>query len=154
GMAVGAYGIERGLLAVDGPLARRWPLWLAVALVTFLLWIGPTALLMEPGRGAGLGLGFAANLGFTPACAGGGMFVLAAVLRFVAVRSRILDSLSENAYGMYLIHYLFVVWLQYSLLNVAMPAILKLAFVFIGTLLLSWGATAAIRSVPLGAHLI
>jgi hypothetical protein len=154
GIAVGAYGIERGLLAADGVLARRWPVWLAVALVTFLLWIGPTALLMEPGRDAALGLHLAANLGFTLACAGGGIFVLAVALRFAAVRSRMLGSLSENAYGMYLIHYVFIVWLQYSLLTVAMPAVVKATLVFAGTLLLSWGATAAIRSMPLGARLI
>jgi len=154
GIAVGANGIERGLLVVDGTLARRWPVWLAVAVVAFLLWIGPTALLMEPGQQASLGLHLAANVGFTLACAAGSLFVLALVLRFAAVRNRVLDSLSENAYGMYLIHYLFVVWLQYSVLAVTMPAIVKFAFVFAGTLLLSWGATAAIRSVPLGARLI
>jgi hypothetical protein len=154
GIAVGAYGVERGLLAADGALARRWPVWLGVALVTFLLWIGPTAMLMEPGWDAPLGLELAANVSFTLACAGGGIFVLAVVLRFAPVRSRMLGSLSENAYGMYLIHYVFVVWLQYSLLTVAMPAIVKATLVFAGTLLLSWGATAAIRSVPLGARLI
>src|SRR5262245_19236818 len=50
GIAIGAYGLERGVLAWDGLLARRWPLWLAVALVTFLAWIGPTALIIERGQ--------------------------------------------------------------------------------------------------------
>ena len=39
-------------------------------------------------------------------------------------------------------------------LAVALPAILKAMLVFAGTLLLSWGATAAIRSMPLGARVI
>jgi len=93
-------------------------------------------------------------LGFVLACAGGGMVVLALALHFTTRRRRVLNSLSENAYGMYLVHYVFVVWLQYAMLGVAVPAIVKAAIVFAGTLLLSWGATAAIRSVPLGARLI
>jgi len=34
------------------------------------------------------------------------------------------------------------------------PAIIKAAVVFAGTLLLSWGTTAALRSIPLGSRLI
>lgn len=154
GIAIGAYGLDRGLLATDGALARRWPLWLAVAAATFLLWIGPTALIMERAGDASLGLRLASSLGFVLACAGGGMVVLAMALRFATRRHRVLDSLSENAYGMYLVHYVFVVWLQYALLGMAMPAVGKAAVVFTGTLLLSWAATAAIRSIPLGARLI
>jgi surface polysaccharide O-acyltransferase-like enzyme len=93
-------------------------------------------------------------VGYVLACAGGGMVVLALALRFSTRRRRILDSLSENAYGMYLVHYLFVVWLQYAMLGVAIPAIIKAAIVFAGTLLLSWGTTAALRSIPLGSRRI
>src|SRR5262249_46206059 len=63
GIAVGARSLDRGLLATDGVLARRWPVWLAIAAVTFLLWIGPTALIMEYTQGASLGLEAAADLG-------------------------------------------------------------------------------------------
>ena len=46
GIAVGTHGLDRGLLATDGALARRWPVWVAVATATFLAWITPTALVM------------------------------------------------------------------------------------------------------------
>jgi hypothetical protein len=52
------------------------------------------------------------------------------------------------------VHYVFVVWLQYAMLSMAMPAVIKAAVVFAGTLLLSWGTTAALRSIPLGSRLI
>ena len=67
---------------------------------------------------------------------------------------RTLDSLSENAYGMYLVHYVFVVWMQYALLDAALLAIAKATIVFGVTLLLSWATTAAIRGIPLGSRLI
>ena len=66
---------------------------------------------------------------------------------FAQLRSRVLDSLKSNAYGMYLIHYLFIVWLQFAMLATNLPAILKAAVVFAGTLALSWAATAALRQV-------
>jgi hypothetical protein len=40
------------------------------------------------------------------------------------------------------------------MLGVAVPAIIKAAIVFAGTLLLSWGTTAALRSIPLGSRRI
>ncbi len=65
-----------------------------------------------------------------------------------------LDRLKQNAYGMYLIHYGFVVWLQYALLGLELPAILKGVIVFGGTLFFSWSITAAIRRAPTIAQLI
>ena len=56
------------------------------------------------------------DLSFALACFGSCFGVLAVAVRFARVRSRVLDSLKANAYGMYLIHYVFVVWLQYALL--------------------------------------
>ena len=70
---------------------------------------------------------------------GGCFFLLAVCLRFAAERTRTLDSLSANAYGMYLVHYVFVVWLQFALLDTALFAFGKAAIVFGGTLLMSWG---------------
>ena len=65
-----------------------------------------------------------------------------------------LTGLNESAYGMYLVHYLFVVWLQFALADVGLPAILKGAAVFAGTLALSWGTIAALRHAPPIAQII
>jgi peptidoglycan/LPS O-acetylase OafA/YrhL len=79
---------------------------------------------------------------------------MALFLRFAGGRWWVSDSLNNNAYGMYLVHYVFVVWLQYALLDAQLGAVAKAAIVFGGTLLLSWATTAAIRRLPLGARLI
>jgi surface polysaccharide O-acyltransferase-like enzyme len=67
---------------------------------------------------------------------------------------RLLDSQSANAYGLYLVHYNFVVWLQYALLGTALFAMVKAAIVFGGTLVLSWIAVLALQRIPFGAQLI
>jgi len=35
--------------------------------------------------------------------------------------NKIWDSLTANAYGIYLVHYAFVSWLQYALLKTTLP---------------------------------
>jgi peptidoglycan/LPS O-acetylase OafA/YrhL len=67
--------------------------------------------------------------------------LLAVFTRFKR-RSAIWDSLSANAYGIYLVHYLFVLWAQYALLDWHIGAIPKAAGVFAGALGLSWCCSA------------
>jgi surface polysaccharide O-acyltransferase-like enzyme len=75
-------------------------------------------------------------------------------LRFVKGRVGIFDSLSENSYGIYVVHYVFVTWLQYLLLGSALAPSVKGMVVFAGTLILSWGTVAAIRRIPAVAKVI
>ena len=154
GLGVGAYGIERGLLAADGMLARRWAVWLASALGSLFLWMGLTGLAMRFATGAPLVLQVGVGISFALACASGCFFMLAVCLRFGAKRSRIFGSLARDAFGMYLFHYMFVVWLQYALLGMAWFAIAKAVVVFGGTAVLSWMTTEAMRFVPFGSQLI
>jgi hypothetical protein len=142
GCAVGAYGLDRGLLAIDGSLARHWAGWLAASVAGFVLWALPTSRMID-GAQAPLLVQFAAALGFVLACASGCFVLMALCLRFAAERTRILDSLSVNAYSMYLLHYIFIVWLQYALLSFGLFAIGKAAIVFGGTLALTWAAAVA-----------
>jgi len=141
--------IENGLLASDGLLARRWAAWLAAAVAAFLLWITPTALIIGLQDAGPLGLQIIANIGFVLCCASSSFFLLALFLHFAKNRSRMLDSLSRNAYGMFLIHYVFVVWLQYALLNAPLFAVAKAAIVFSVTLVLSWAISEALWQFPL-----
>jgi surface polysaccharide O-acyltransferase-like enzyme len=80
--------------------------------------------------------------------------VLALFLRFSNDGSSILDPLRDDAYGIYLIHYVPVLWLQYLLFNISfgpvmqISAIIKAVIVFVLTLASSWAATAALRRIP------
>src|SRR4029453_15026363 len=53
-------------------------------------------------------------------------------------------------YGIYLVHYVFVLWLQYMLLGVALFAVAKAAIVLTGALFLSWATTAVVCRIPIG----
>jgi glucans biosynthesis protein C len=153
GVGVGAHGLERGLIAADGMLARRWIVWFSVALATFLCWMGLTALTLYI-TPAPLGLQAAADVSYAVACAGSCFFALAGSLRFGARHVRILSRWAENAFGMYLLHYPFVVWLQYALLGVALFAIAKATIVIGGSVLLAWAMSVAMRSLPIASRLV
>jgi hypothetical protein len=113
-----------------------------------------TGLTMAEAGSPLLGLDALADLSFTLACAVNCFSVLAIFLRFAARRLPAFADLKNSAYGMYLVHYAFVVWLQFALLGVMLPAFIKGASVFGATLLFSWGMVAALRRIPPVAQII
>jgi peptidoglycan/LPS O-acetylase OafA/YrhL len=150
GVGIGVQGYDRGLLRPGGKLVARWHMWLGCAAITFLLWMAT----MAPAT-------FGHSNGFIDLCAYVAVALVvttvclgfsALFLRFASARSALTDSLSEHAYAIYLVHYVFVVWLQYALLGAAMPAIAKGVLVFAGTLLLSWGVAAGAGRLALLAQ--
>ncbi len=147
GVVLGAYGIERTLLAPDSALARRWVIWVAVALAAFLM----TIVTMKPSAHTNQ---IIVSIFFMLSCAASSFAFLAVFLRFARKRSRVFDSLSVNCYGMYVIHYVIVSWLLYVMVKAELPAIAKGSIVFVCALVLCWGAIAAIRRIPGVARVI
>jgi hypothetical protein len=149
GIGIGAFGLSNGLLARDGKLARHWPLWIvaslvafALALVTFLTVLstyakgGPSPLLSTFG-----------NFTFVLSCAATSFACLALFTRFARKPNRIADSLSANAYGIYLLHYVCVTWLQFALLDAPLSGAAKGSLVFLGAVVLSWAMSATWKRV-------
>lgn len=152
GVGIGMPGIDRSLVAADGPLPRNWARWLAAAVGSLALWMGLTDLTLN--GGTSLGIKAASDFAYVLACAAGCFFLIAATLRFAAKRSPILGNLGADAYALYLLHYVFVVWLQYALLALPLPAVLKAAVVFAVTLICTWTTASAVQRIPFGARLI
>jgi surface polysaccharide O-acyltransferase-like enzyme len=80
--------------------------------------------------------------------------VSAFFLRFAESGFSLLDALQPSAYGVYLLHYIFIVWLQYAVYDYWFPAGVKFAIVFAGTLSMSWALTVLLRKIPLAARMI
>jgi peptidoglycan/LPS O-acetylase OafA/YrhL len=152
GIAVGAHGLEPGLLSADGMLARRWPAWVAGCVASFALWIASTALIFNGNTFVGVQV--VANLAFVLYAATTCLAVAALFLRFAARAWPRFEKIGDYGYGIYLFHYLFVIWMQYLLLAVSLPAIIKGLIVFAVTLSLSFAATALLCRIPGGERLI
>jgi surface polysaccharide O-acyltransferase-like enzyme len=147
GFAVGYHGIDRGILRIDGSLARHWPAWLAAAVASFAAWGGLTSLTLPDWNASPFVYRLAAASVFPIACAAGVLCLIAISLRLLRMQSRVLESLSSNAYRIYLVHYVLVVWLQYALLAIAFNAVGKAAIVFAGALALSWMVSAGLMAI-------
>ena len=154
GIAVGAYGIERGILASGGKLARRWLFWLVAAVVVFLASSAFFIMIVTSAKAASVPWQAIADLVFTITCAATSLAMLALFVRFVKKSGSIFSSLRDNAYGIYLVHYAFVTWLQYALLKSQLSGVVKLAIVLSLAVALSWITTAALRRIPAVARVM
>ena len=85
---------------------------------------------------------------FAVSCAASSFAFVAVFIRFANTRMQFFEGLTKNAYGIFLVHFVFVSWLGYAMLGFALPAILKFLVVFAGSLALSWVMTIWIRRIP------
>ncbi|MBB5329883.1 acyltransferase family protein [Tunturiibacter gelidoferens] len=147
GFLIGAPGFSEGLLARDDGLARRWPLWMAGCVLAYnALWFVPQLMVVHrlsaPGQGGVWALLWV--LSCVASC-----FGFPALFRGVEMKPRWwMNSMSRCAYGMYLVHYVFVLWLQRIVLNRPVAAGFKFLFVFFATVLLSWVTVQAALRLP------
>lgn len=155
GVAVGAYGLDGSFL---GPaLSRRWLPWSVAAVLQIPLFSlalagvqGNISSALVPASQGWLLFGFSLVLCsaiFSLAC-------MSLFLRFVNRRVRILDFFSDNAYGIYLVHFPLVIWTQFLLVDSTLPAPAKASIVLIFSLLFSWFISAFLRSFSVVRNII
>jgi surface polysaccharide O-acyltransferase-like enzyme len=153
---MGASSTGSGFLVFNAELARRWPIWLAAGLAAYALRLAVIIMLVLPVARLHQPLPLTVRLlnDFTfVLCCGTISFAFIALFRrFAIARRPVFDSLSSSSYGMYLVHYPMVVWLQFALLAVALGPIAKGATVSVGAIALSWGVVVALRHAPVIAR--
>ena len=137
GVGIGAIDLKGGLLAQNGEMAARWKIWLAFAVlfygaILFLVyahhnWVADFNSPPWSWRVA-YGLAFALfSAAMTTA-------EISTFVRFAKSPLTFLDALRPSAYGIFLVHYIFIIYLQYAVYEPALPALVKFAIVFAGTL--------------------
>jgi len=157
GVGIGVVRFDQGLVAGEGALARRWPIWLAATIASYgciigLVYVRHNLLPDLDHLPSWWRVVYA--LALVSYSAAQTFNVLALFLRFSNEGSSILDPLRDNAYGIYLIHYIPVLWLQYALFGISfgplmqLTAIIKAIIVFALTLAISWASTSALRRIP------
>lgn len=151
GVALGlGGGLTRDLVAPDGPMARRWALWQAVAGLVFVGFVAVViAVAIKGSQGV---FSPAWNLAAAALMAVSGVLTSVGLLAYVArrrsVESPVWASLRRNAYGIYLVHYAIVTWLQYGFLHVSLPGLAKAFIVTVAAIVLSWVLAAGLRRLP------
>ena len=151
GAGIGAANVDHGLLSADGRLAKSSWGWVAVTLVPYcLLWVLIYIKREILGNPPVLPNWYEASYGlFFVAFSAAILFaILAFFLRFKRSGWSVLDPMQSDAYGMFLVHYPIVLWLQYGLFDFDLPATVKAAVAFVLTVALSWAVTRTLRMLP------
>jgi peptidoglycan/LPS O-acetylase OafA/YrhL len=151
GAGVGAANFDRGLLSADGRLAKSGWGWVIATLIPYcLLWVLIYIKREILGNPPHLPAWYQTIYGFLFVAFSAAILlaILAYFLRFKRYGWSILDPMQPDAYGMFLVHYPIVLWLQYWLFDFNLPAIVKATVVFVLTVILSWAATDALRRIP------
>jgi hypothetical protein len=147
GVVIGASGLETKLIGSHGWPARHWRGAVMAAIAGFGLWLLASAqAMMNPAASPLLHAADAAA--YVLACFASCGCALALASRFAPSWTPVWKSLSRNAYGIFLVHFTFAVWLQFALLPMDWPAALKAGFVFVATLALSWVTAAVLGRLP------
>jgi hypothetical protein len=148
GAIVGAATAGPTILAPNGPLAKRWILWPAAALLLFAASTVLSAVAAgNPAHPRSLDI--AGDFAYAITCAAISMACLSVFLRFAKSRGVFLDDFCACAFGIYLIHYPVVNWLQHSLLSFKFSGFLKGVTVALGGLALSWLVVFLLRRLPI-----
>jgi hypothetical protein len=157
GVGVGAVGLRAGVLAENGVLVKRWIAWLACAIASYgaillMVYIHHSGLIDL--NSPPLWWHTAYGLAFAMFSAAMTFLVPAVFLRFHRSSFWLLDAMRPQAYGIYLLHFIPLIWLQYAVYDPAFPAFVKFAIVFTGTLSMSWALTVLLRKMPVAAQMI
>jgi hypothetical protein len=157
GVGVGAVSLRSGMLAENGPLAKRWTVWPAFASAFYgaiLLLVYAHHNWLADFNSPPVWWQTASGLAFAMFSAAMTFTVPAVFLRFARSSFWLLDAMRPSAYGIYLLHFIFLIWLQYIVYDPAFPAFVKFAIVFTGTLSMSWALTVLLRKIPIVARTI
>jgi hypothetical protein len=152
GALTGNASPEKSIFSSDAALVKKWPWWVVSSLLIYILLTiipAPLIRMVESGSIPALSGWLIYHTVYVLSCVFSGIAFLAAFKAFIHSRKSWWDSLSSNAYSIYLLHYIFVVWCQYALLNWPLHAFIKFSITCLFALTASWALSALIRKQPL-----
>ncbi|SDE07328.1 Acyltransferase family protein [Dyadobacter soli] len=150
GIWLGKVHFNEGIFAISAPLVRRWPLWLLMCAGAYTSLTITPPLLTDLVKQGSLSEFAGYLLYFSNYVLSATFSCIAFMTTFRALFKKphaVWDSLSENAYLIYLLHYPFVIWTQYLLLGAQLPAFAKFVITFSATLLGSWLIAIPLRKI-------
>lgn len=154
GVVIGCADFNNGIFSVSSKLIRSYRSWLLLALILysaltlnsyFNILAGMVKQRTMPGN---IAWGIYYSL-YVACCAASCLAFITSCRRLISSSNAYWDSLSANAYIIYLVHYIFIVWVQFFLMTVCIHAFFKCIIVLVVSLALSWVTAVLLRRIPL-----
>jgi peptidoglycan/LPS O-acetylase OafA/YrhL len=150
GILIGVAGLYKGILAEGTQVTRWWPVWVAGYCCLFIvmkLSESPLTRLVNEKSLSQLQATLIYRSVWVLCCALACIGCLTLFMRIFRRPSARWSAFSANAYGIYLVHYIFVIWCQYWLLCVDLPAVAKFLLTTIIAVLVSWWVSHLLRKI-------
>lgn len=152
GAWLGHVNFNEGMFSNSSTLVRRWPFWaLACGLAYTLLTISSpylTTLVKNSTLTEFQGYLIYYTI-YSSSCTFSCIAFLTTFRALVKKPNTVWNSLSDHAYLIYLLHYPFVIWGQYLLLDIPLAAFAKFVITFVASVAGSWLLAIQLRKVKL-----
>lgn len=154
GVLIGSADFNNGIFSVSSKLVRNYRYWIMLAL---LLYTALTlnsyynileAFVEEKKLTSDAAWGIYYSL-YAASCTASCLAFITSFRKLINNSNSYWDSLSANAYLIYLVHYIFIVWMQFILQPLNIHAFFKFIMVFGVTLTASWISSMQLRKFKL-----
>jgi len=146
GAVFGNITTENGIFTEKFDFLKRWKVWLTMCCFSFLVLLSidnpalgnplkQFAEWVKIGRTSGDTI---YDTFYVATCTFSCLAFLSMFKALANYTNSFWDSIASNSFFIYLVHYIFIIWAQFAILQLDIPAILKFIIVFITAVSLSW----------------
>lgn len=152
GTIVGNTAFNEGIFSQNGALVQKWYGWaIAAVLIYVLLTVAtePLTLLVKEHQLPAFTAWMIYLSLYAASCSTSSIAFISLFRKFIHRPQAIATSFINNAYLIYLVHYIFVLWIQFLLLQYQLPALVKFFICFSLSLILSRVVAILLRKINL-----
>jgi len=152
GIFIGNTDFNGDIFSAKSAIVKNWWLWMLLSLtIYFILTISaePLTQLVNDGKIQAFNAWMIYYGLYTASCASSCIAFITIFRKLFNTGNHWLNSLSGNAYLIYLVHYVFVIWCQFFLMNFNVPVFVKFMITFMVALALSWMVSSVVRKIPI-----
>lgn len=152
GILIGNTDFNNEMFSTKSAIVKKWWLWLLLSLVvycTLTIIPGPLKHMLKNNTINEFYAWMIYYIIYAASCTISCIAFITTFRRVISKENNLWNSLSENAYLIYLVHYIFVVWCQFLLLNYNIPAFGKFSITVIFAFSFSWMVSILLRKIKI-----
>jgi surface polysaccharide O-acyltransferase-like enzyme len=152
GVLIGNTDFNKNIFSEKSAIVKKWWLWIILSAVIYFMLIIIENPLTQWVKSNPQNEFYAWMVYYTiyvASCSVNCIAFITVFRQFVRSEKFLLNSLSENAYLIYLVHYIFVIWCQFMLLEFNLPALVKFFITFAFSFTLSWIVSNSLRKIKI-----